>query len=49
MDIALSFYQHSLQQRKPPGVQLHGAQFHHEEEDGALEGGNGADRTLATG
>lgn len=42
-------YQHSLQQRKPSGVQLHGAQFHHEEEDGALEGGTGADRTLETG
>ncbi|CAG00597.1 unnamed protein product [Tetraodon nigroviridis] len=39
----------SVQQRKPPGVQLHRSQLHHEEEDGALEGGNGADWTLATG
>lgn len=44
-----SLYQHSLQQRKPSGVQLHGAQFHYEEEDGALEGGTGTDRTLETG
>lgn len=42
-------YHSSLHQRKPPGIHLHGAQFHHEEEDGALEGGTGTNRTLKTG
>lgn len=42
-------YHSSLHQRKPSGVHLHRAQFHHEEEDGALEGGNGTDRTLTAG
>lgn len=39
----------SLQPRKSSGVHGHRAQFHHEEEDGALEGGNGADRTPTAG
>lgn len=42
-------YYSSLHQRKPSGVHLHRAQFHHEEEDGAFEGGNGTDRTLTAG
>lgn len=45
----LLVYYSSLHQRKPTGVHLHRPQFHHEEEDGALERGNGADRTLAAG
>lgn len=45
----LFLYYSSLHQRKPTGVHLHRPQFHHEEEDGALEGGNGADRTPAAG
>lgn len=42
-------YYFSLHQRKPSGVQLDRPQFHHEEEDGALERGNGTDRTLTAG
>ena len=40
---------HSLHQRKSARVQLHRPQLHYEEEDGALERGNGADWTLAPG
>lgn len=42
-------YYFSFHQRKPTGVQLNGPQFHNEEEDGAVEGGNGADRSLTAG
>lgn len=42
-------YYFSLHQRKPSGVQLDRPQFHHEEEDGALERGDGTDRTLTAG
>lgn len=39
----------SLHQRKPAGVRLHRPQLHHEEEDGALERGNGTNRPLTPG
>lgn len=39
----------SLHQRKPSGDQLYRPELHDEKEDGALERGNGADRTVTTG
>lgn len=39
----------SLHKRKIPGLQFHGPQLHYEEKDGALERGNGADRTVTAG
>lgn len=42
-------YYFSFHERKPSGVQLDRPQFHNEKEDGALERGNGADRTLTAG